>query len=100
MLKRQNWPYRPVLYLSASSFRKVTRARSVDHRCLFQAMAMRWSTQIGHVGTIGYGTKTDKVGQSQEGDQGQVGGPQVPLPGHGDEIENPNWASIERGTRD
>ena len=22
-----------------------------------------------------------------------VGGPQVPLPGHGDEIENPNWAS-------
>ena len=30
--------------------------------------------------------------QLQEGDQGQVGGPQVPLPGHGDEIENPNWA--------
>ena len=25
--------------------------------------------------------------QPQEGDQCQVGGPQVPLPGHGDEIE-------------
>ena len=24
--------------------------------------------------------------------QGQVGGPQVPLLGHGDEIETPNWA--------
>ena len=48
---------------------------------------------MGHVGTIGHEIKTDKVSQPQEGDQGQVGGPQVPLPGHGDEIENPNWAS-------
>ena len=24
--------------------------------------------------------------------QDHVGGPQVPLPGHGDEIETPNWA--------
>ena len=26
-------------------------------------------------------------------DRGQVCGRQVPLPGHGDEMENPNWAS-------
>ena len=32
---------------------KVARARSVDHRCLFQAMGMRQRPQIGHVGTFG-----------------------------------------------
>ena len=37
--------------------------------------------------------ENDEVIQHQEGEQGQVGGPQVPLPGHGDEIENPNWGS-------
>ena len=26
-------------------------------------------------------------------DRGQFGGPQVPLLGRGDEVENPNWAS-------
>ena len=41
----------------------------------------------------------DEVSQPQEGDQGQVGGPQVPLPGHGDEIETPNWALGEYRTR-
>ena len=25
-------------------------------------------------------------------ERGQVGGPQVPLLGHGDEVETPNWA--------
>ena len=28
---------------------------------------------------------------SIKGDRGQVGGPQVPLLGHGGEIESPNW---------
>ena len=49
--------------------------------------------QIGQVGTIGHEIKTDKVNQPQEGDQGQVGGPQVPLLSHGSEIKSPNWAS-------
>ena len=30
---------------------------------------------------------------SAEVDQGQVSGPQVPLLGHGDDKETPNWAS-------
>ena len=30
--------------------------------------------------------------------QGQVGGPQVPLLGHGDEIETPNWVCMKYGT--
>ena len=37
---------------------------------------------------------SDEFKQHVEGGQGQDGGPQVPLLGHGDEIENPNWASI------
>ena len=49
--------------------------------------------RIGHDGTSGQEMANDKVSQPQEGDQGQVGGPQVPLPSHGDEIENTNWAS-------
>ena len=72
---------------------KVARARSVDHRCLFQAMGMTKRPRIGHDGTSGHEMANDKIIQPQEGDQGKVGGPQVPLPGHGDEIENPNWAS-------
>ena len=56
-------------------------------------MGVKLRAKIWHVGTRGYEIKTDKVSQPQEGDQGQVGGPQVPLPGHGDEIENQNWAS-------
>ena len=34
----------------------------------------------------------DEVRQDLQGGQGQVGGPQVPLLGHGDEIETPNLA--------
>ena len=49
--------------------------------------------RIGHDGTSGQEMANDKVSQPQEGDQGQVGGPQVPLPSYGDAIENPNWAS-------
>ena len=50
-------------------------------------------SQIGHDGTSRQEMANDKVSQPQDGDQGQVGGPQVPLRSHGDEIENPNWAS-------
>ena len=49
-------------------------------------MGVRKRAQIGHVGTRGHEIENDKVSQPQEGDQGQVGGPQVPLLGHGDEI--------------
>ena len=80
----------------SANLRKVTSGRSVDQRCLFQAMGMRYRNQIGHVGTIRHEIKTDKVSQPQEGDQGQVGGPQVPLPGHGDEMEG-NQELGERG---
>ena len=48
--------------------------------------------QIGHDGTSGQEMGNGKVRQPQEGDQGQVGGPQVPLLGHGNEIKSPNWA--------
>ena len=48
--------------------------------------------RIGHDGTSGQEMANDKVSQPQEGDQGQVGRPQVPLPGRVDEIENPNLA--------
>ena len=45
--------------------------------------------RIGHDGTSGQEMANDKVSQPQEGDQGQVSGPQVPLLGHGDKIEIP-----------
>ena len=48
--------------------------------------------RIGHDGTSGQEMANDKVCPPQEGDQGQVGGQQVPLLGHRDEIESPNWA--------
>ena len=47
--------------------------------------------RIGHDGTSGQEMANDEVGQPQEGDQGQVGGPQVPLLGHGNEIKSPKW---------
>ena len=47
--------------------------------------------QIGHDGSSGQEMTNDEVGQHVEGGQGQVGGPQVPLLGHGDEVESPNW---------
>ena len=53
------------------NLRKVTRARSVDHRCLFQAMGMRKSTQIGQVWSTGHEIENDVVIQPLEG--GQVG---------------------------
>ena len=64
----------------------MTRARSEDHRCLFQAMEMTKRPRIGHDGTSGEEMTNDKISQPQEGDQGQVGGPQVPLLGHGSDI--------------
>ena len=48
--------------------------------------------RIGHDGTSGQEMANDKVSQPQEGDQGQVGGPQVPLLGRGDDKETQNWA--------
>ena len=43
---------------------------------------------------MGHKIKYYEVSQPQEGDQSQVGGPQVPLPGHGDEIENPGLRGL------
>ena len=55
-------------------------------------MGVIYRAQIGHVGTIGHEIENDKVSQPQEGDKCHVRGPQVPLPGRVDEIENPNLA--------
>ena len=48
--------------------------------------------QIGHDGTSRQEMTNNAVGQHVEGVQGQDSGPQVPLLGHGDEVESPNWA--------
>ena len=48
--------------------------------------------QIGHVGPSSQEIAGEEVGQRLQGGQGQVGGPQVPLLGHGNEIKSPNWA--------
>ena len=45
---------------------------------------------------MGHEIENDEVIQPHRGDQGQVSGPQVPLPGHGDEIENQNWVYREQ----
>ena len=48
--------------------------------------------QIGHDRTSGQEIANDEVGQHLQGGQGQVGGPQVPLLGHGNEIKSLNGA--------
>ena len=53
-------------------------------------------SQIGHDGTSRHEMANDEVGQHLQGGQGQVGGPQVPLLGHGDKIESPY--GVCRGT--
>ena len=53
-------------------------------------MGVRQKPQVEHVGTTGDDSKDDEVSQPHQGDQSQVGVPQVPLQGHGDEIETPN----------
>ena len=53
--------------------------------------------QIGHDRTSGQEIANDEVGQHLQGGQGQVGGPQVPLLGHGNEIKSPNWACRDCG---
>ena len=78
--------------MRSANLRKVTRARLVDHRCLFQAMGMAKRPRIGHDGTSGQEMANGEVGQHLQGGQGQVGGPQVPLLGHEKEVESPNWA--------
>ena len=52
-----------------------------------------------HVGTTGNDSKDDEVRQPKQGVQGEVGVPQVPLLGHGGELETPNWACREYRTR-
>ena len=54
--------------------------------------------QIGHDGTSGQEMAHDEVSQCPQGGQGQVGGPQVPLLGHGDEIKSPNWTCNDERT--
>ena len=51
--------------------------------------------RIGHDGTSRQEMTNDEVGQHVEGGQGQDGGPQVPLLGHGNDIKSPNWACRE-----
>ena len=51
---------------------------------------MRYGAQIGYVVTIRYDMTDYDVSQHMHGSQGQDGGPQVPLLGHGDEVESPN----------
>ena len=48
--------------------------------------------RIRHDWTSGQEMANDKVYQHLQGGKGQVGGPQVPLLGHGNEEESPNWA--------
>ena len=48
------------------------------------------------MGTIGDNSKYDEVSQAHQGVQGQVSVLQVPLLGHGSEIETPNWAIVQR----
>ena len=55
--------------------------------------------QIGHDGTSGEEMTNDEVDQPQQGGQVQVGGPLVPLLGHGDKVESPNWAYRTVGHR-
>ena len=47
--------------IRSANLRKVTGALLVDHRCLFQAMGMRYRTQIGQVGTIWHEIENDVV---------------------------------------
>ena len=55
--------------IRSANLRKVTRARSVDHRCLFQSIQMTKRPQIGHVGTVGHGMANDEVSQNKNGGQ-------------------------------
>ncbi len=41
---------------------------------------------------MGHEIEIEEVIQPHRGDQGQVGGTQVPLLGRGDDKETPNWA--------
>ena len=45
---------------------------------------------------MGHEIENDEVIQPHRGDQSQVGGPQMPLPGHGDEKEIQNWVYEEQ----
>ena len=61
-------------------------------------MGMTKRPQVRHDGTSGQEMTNDEVGLGLQGGQGQVDGPQVPLLGHGNEVESPNWACRVYGT--
>ena len=69
---------------------KLTRVRSVGHRCLFQAVGMTKRPRIGHDGTNGQEMANHEINQHLQGGQGPVGGPQVPLLGFGEKVKSPN----------
>ena len=69
---------------------KLTGVRLVGQRCLFQAVGMTKKPRIGHDGTSGEEMANCEVNLHLQRGQGLVGGPQVPLLGHGDKVESPN----------
>ena len=69
---------------------KLTRVRSVGHRCLFWAVGMTKRPKIGHDETSGQEMTNDEVRKHVQGGQGQDGGPQVPLLGYRNDIKIPN----------
>ena len=65
ILVDRKWPM-----IRSVNLRKVTRARSVGLRCLFQAMGMRLRTHIGQVGSKGHELENDVDIQLLEGNLG------------------------------
>ena len=57
---------------------KVARAGSMNHRCLFPAMGMRYRAQIGYLWNMGHEIENDEVIKPHRGDRGQVRGTQTP----------------------
>ena len=64
----------------------------MHHRSIFQAMSMQQRTENWYIGIIGHKKANNEVVRHLQGDQGQVGVPQVPILGHEDAIETPNLA--------
>ena len=53
--------------------------------------------RIGHDGTSGQEMANHEVNQHLQGGQGQVGGPQVPILGHGNGVESLNYVYTRLG---
>ena len=47
-----------------------------------------------HIAHVETGNGNDEVSQHLQGDQGEVGGPEVLLLGYGNEIKSPNWVGM------